>query len=92
MRPPHDLHGPLGHCTTSNRVVPSSVDVVALGGYIPPFMSRGQPVYQSYNYGCVSPHSQGIPNYNIPMHPFMGHAGGGYYPTGQGHGLYYNQP
>ena len=26
------------------------------------------------------------------MHPFMGQMGGGYYPTGQGHGVYSNQP
>ena len=26
------------------------------------------------------------------MHPFMGQMGGGYYPIGQGHGVYSNQP
>ena len=52
------------------------------GGYVPPYVSRGQPSYQSYNYGYVTPLSQGIPNYSIPMYQFMGQMGGGYYPTG----------
>ena len=59
-------------------MVPLSANVVALGGYGPPYVYGGQPVYQSYNYGYVAPHSQCIPIYNIPVHPFMGHAGGGH--------------
>ena len=62
------------------------------GGYAPPYVSGGKPIYQSYNYGYVAPQSQGIPNYNTPMHIFMGHAGRGYYPTVQGHGLSSNYP
>ena len=55
-------------------------------------MSRGKPFYQSYNYSYVAPQSQGVPNYNIPMYPFMGQVGGGYYPTGQGHSIQNKQP
>ena len=40
------------------------------------------------NFGNMVPPSQGIPHMQIPMHPYMGHMGGGYYPTGQGHGLH----
>ena len=50
-----------------------------------------QPTYSS-NYGFVAPHNQGTPHHNASMHPFMGQMGGGYYPTGQGHGVYSNQP
>ena len=50
-----------------------------------------QPTY-SPNYGFVAPHTQGTPHCNASMQPFMGHMGGGYYPTGQGHGVYRNQP
>ena len=42
-------------------------------------------------YGFVAPHTQGTSHYNASMNPFMGHIGGGYYPTGQGHGVYSNQ-
>ena len=81
----------------SNHVVPSLSGVVVSRGYVPPYVSGGQPIYKSYNYGYVAPHYQGIPNYNILVHPFMCHAGVGYYPTVQGHGIYYihnymNQP
>ena len=51
-----------------------------------------QQLAYSSNYGFVAPHNQGTPHYNDSMHPFMGHLGGGYYPTGQGHGVYRNQP
>ena len=49
-------------------------------------------MYQSPNYGFVAPQPQGTPNYNPYMQPYMGQMGGGYYPTGQGHGVYRNQP
>ena len=49
-------------------------------------------MYQYPNYGFVAPHSHGTPNYNASMQPFMGQMGGGYYPTGQGHGVYSNHP
>ena len=90
--PPHVPHGPSRHSVASNRVVLSSASVFASGGYIPPYMSRGKPFHQSYYYGYTVPHSQGIPNYHILMHLFLGHAGGFYYPTRKGHGLYHNQP
>ena len=60
-------------------------------GYVPPSVSEGQPTYQSYNYGYGAPQYQGVLNYNIPMYSFMVQGGGGYYPTGQGHGIYNNQ-
>ena len=50
-----------------------------------------KPTYSS-NYGFVAPHNQGTSHYNASTQPFMGHMGGGYYPTGQGHGVYKNQP
>jgi hypothetical protein len=28
--------------------------------------------------------------FTMPLQPFMNHLGGGYYPTGQGHGIYQN--
>ena len=49
-----------------------------------------QPAYSS-NYGFVAPHNQGTLHYNASMQPFMGQMGRGYYPTGQGHGIYSNQ-
>ena len=39
-----------------------------------------------YNFGYMVPPSQGIPQIQIHFHPYMGHMGGGYYPTSQGHG------
>ena len=82
----------MGHGAASNHVTPSSSNIVASGSSIHPYMSRSQHAYQSYNYGYIAPHLQRIPNYHIPLHPFMGHTRGGYYPTDQGHGIYYNQP
>ena len=61
-------------------------------GYVPPQVSGGHLVYQLNNYGHMVPPSQGIPHYQIYVHPYMGHMGVGYYPTGQAHGLYQNQP
>ena len=49
-------------------------------------------MYQSPNYGFVAPQSQGTPHHNPYMQPYMGQIGGGYYPNGQGHGVYRNQP
>ena len=49
-----------------------------------------QPSYQYPNYGFIARHHQGTPNYN--MQPYMGQMWGGYYPTGQGHGVYNNKP
>ena len=101
--PPPNLHGPSGQSSTISHVVPPSANTVVSQGYVPPYVlvgyvppyvppygSGNQPAYQSYNYGFVAPQSQGIPNYNIPMHPFMGQTGGGYYPISQGHGVYNN--
>ena len=50
-----------------------------------------QPAYSS-NYGFVASHNQGTLHHNASMQPFMGQMGGGYYPTGQGHGVHRNQP
>ena len=49
-----------------------------------------QQLAYSSNYGFVAPHNQGTPHHNASMQPFMGHMGGCYYPTGQGHGVYSN--
>ena len=49
-----------------------------------------QPAY-SPNYGFVAPHNQGTLHYNASMQPFMSQMGAGYYPTGQGHGIYSNK-
>ena len=51
-----------------------------------------QLVYQSSNYGFVAPQPQGTPNHNPYIQPYMGQMGGGYYPTGQDHGVYSSQP
>ena len=69
--PLYNLHGPSGWSVAFSHVVPSYVGNVVLGGYVPPYVYGGQPFYQSYNYGYVAPHSQGVPNYNILVHPFM---------------------
>ena len=58
-------------------------------------MSRGQLVYQSYDYGYMAPDTQGVTNFHTLVQPFIGHTGGGYYLTIQGHDLYrshMNQP
>jgi hypothetical protein len=55
--------------------VPSS------GGNIYPHMSN------PYN---VTFSSQEASSVMIPLQPFMNQLGGGYYPTGQGHGIYQN--
>ena len=89
---PHNLHSPLGWSASSSHVVPSSVGHAVSGGYAPPYVSGGQPFYQPYNYGYVAPQFQSVPNYNIPVHPFMGKVGGGYYLTSQGPDIYNNQP
>ena len=49
-------------------------------------------MYQSPNYVFVAPQPQNTPNHNPYMQPYMGQMGGGYYPTGQGHGVYSIQP
>ena len=48
--------------------------------------------YQSCNYSYVAHPSQGIPNHKIPMQPYMGNMGGGYYMINQVYGMYHNQP
>ena len=90
--PPYLSHGPSGRYDPFNYVVPSSAGKFVFGGYIPPEMSGGQWVYQSYKYGYPVPPSQGIPQYQILVYPYMGHMGGVYYPTSQGHGIYHNHP
>ena len=68
MHPPHNSHGPLGQSITASHVVPASAHIVVSQGYvpiyvsegyvpsdIPPYGSRIQPTYQSYNYGFVEP-------------------------------------
>ena len=67
LYPPHIPYGSSGRGAPLNHVAPSSAGVVVSRGYVPPYMSGGQPFYQSYNYGYVAPQSQGAPNYNIPM-------------------------
>ena len=53
--PPHKPDGPSGWRTSSIHVVPSSVGNFMSGGYVPPYVSVGQPFYPSYNYGYVAP-------------------------------------
>ena len=65
---------------------------VSYGKTYTPYGSGYQLAYQSPNYGFVAPQPQATPNYNMSMQPYMGQMGGGYYPTGQGHGVYNNQP
>ena len=86
------------HTIMSQGYVPPYVSAGYVAPYVPsygptytPYGSGYQPAYQSYNYGFVAPESQGNPNYNISMQPYMGQMGGGNYPTGQGHGVYNNQ-
>ena len=90
--PLHIWQGPLGRGAAYNHVTLSSFCIVLLGGCVHPYMSGSEPTCQSYNYDYVAPHIQVISNYHIPLHPFTGHTGGGYYSIGQGHGIYYNHP
>ena len=53
--PPHDPHSPSGCGVASNHVFTSSAGVVVSVGCVPPYMSGGHPLYQSYNYGYVAP-------------------------------------
>ena len=66
--PPHNSHGPSGQSTTASHVVPASAHTVVSQGYVPPYVSAGyvppytppygsrtQISYQSYNYGFVAP-------------------------------------
>ena len=55
-----------------------------------PYGSGYQPAYQSPNYVFVPPHPLGIPKCNMQTN--MGQTRVGYYPIGQGHGVYNNQP
>ena len=71
---PRDPHSPLGWSASSSHVVPLTTGTIVLGVYVPPYVSGGQPVYQSYNYGYIEPHYQGVPIYNILMYPFIDHA------------------
>ena len=72
--PPHDPHNPWGWSASSSCVVPLLTGTIVLRGYVPPYVSGGQPIYQSYNYGYIEPHYQGVPIYNILMYPFIDHA------------------
>ena len=45
MYHPHSSHGSSGWSATSRHVVPSFTSTFVLGGYIPPYVSRGQPFY-----------------------------------------------
>ena len=92
LHPPYVLHGSFGSSDLYNYVVPASSNVIVSRDHIPPYGYEGKPNYHSYNYGYMAPPSQGIPNHQILVHPYMGHMGGGYYPTSQGYGLYHNQP
>ena len=56
-----------------------------------PYGYEYQQLAYSYNYGFVAPHNQGTLHHNSSMQLFMGQMGGGYYPTGQGYGIYSNQ-
>ena len=88
MNPPYVSHGPSRNYDPYNYVVPSLAGTIVFRGYVPPHMPGGELFYQSYSYGYMVPSSQGIPQYQIHVHPYMDHIGGGYYLIGQGHGLY----
>ena len=82
------------HTIASQGYVSPYVSAIYVPPYVPPYTPPygfgTQPAYHSYNYGFVAPQSHGNPNYNVPIHPFMGQTRGGYYPTYQGHGVYNN--
>ena len=90
--PAYIPHGPLGSSSPYNHIFPSSIGIVVSKWYMHPHVSGQKLTYQSYNYVYMVPPSQGIPIYQIPMHPYMGHMGGAYCLTGQGYDLYQNQP
>ena len=86
--PPHITSGTSKRYDPFGYIVPLSFGVLMCRCYMHPQVLGGHPVYQMNNYGYMVPHSQGMPHIQIPMHPYMSHMGGGYYPTCQGHGLY----
>ena len=85
--PPHTSSGPLGGYGPFG-MVQQSFRICVLGGYVPPQVSGGHLVHHMGNFVNMFHPSQGIPYMQMFVHPYMGHMGGGYYPTSQGHGLY----
>ena len=55
---------------------------------MPPCVSGGNLTHHMGKFGNVVFPSQGMLNIKMHVHAYMGNMGGGYYPTGQGHGLY----
>jgi hypothetical protein len=53
------------------------------GGNVYPHMGNSYHIIYS---------SQAVPSVMMPLQPFMDQLGGGYYPIGQGHGVYQNLP
>ena len=73
-------------------MVPPSSSIPISRGYVAPQVSGGHLVHKMGNFGNIVHPSQGITYIHVLLHPYMDHMGGGYYPTGQGHGPSENIP
>jgi hypothetical protein len=82
--PMEDLH-------LSSGVSSGGSQFYSMGNPLHEVPSSGGNIYPHMSNPChVAFSSQAASSVSMPLHPFMNQFGGGYYPVGQGHGVYQN--